>query len=35
MDENVFTGYDPNNLTGPMREMDLSDGFPHAKTEVI
>lgn len=35
MDENVFTGYDPNNLIDPMREMDLSDGFPHAKTEVI
>ncbi|XP_046655356.1 uncharacterized protein LOC124348970 isoform X2 [Daphnia pulicaria] len=33
LDENVFTGYDANNLSDPMREMDLSDGFPLAKTE--
>lgn len=35
LDENVFTGYDANNLSDPMREMDLSDGFPLAKTEAI
>ncbi len=35
LDENVFTGYDANNLSDSMREMDLSDGFPLAKTEAI
>lgn len=35
IDENAFAGYDANNLSDSMREIDLGDGSPPTKIEVF